>query len=202
MKILNTNKLFASQRLEGWELLGFETRNKYQFMDENKEVIGFAAEQRSGIVGALMRNILGHWRKFEVTFFDNEQKSFMNAIHPFRFFFQRLEVYDVDKKIIGALQQRFSILSKKFDVLDSQNMLLFEMRSPIWKIWTFPFYKMEQEVAIVSKKWSGLLSEVFTDRDQFMIDFKNSSFSESERKLIIATSIFIDLQYFEKKASN
>ena len=54
-------------------------------------------------------------------------------------------------------------------------------------------------MAEVKKKWSGLLSEAFTDKDNFQIEFVDSSLKENERKVVMASSIFIDLMYFEQK---
>ena len=78
--------------------------------------------------------------------------------------------------------------------------MLMTVSSPIWKIWTFPFMRHEREVAKIEKKWSGFLSEAFTDKDKFLVSYNDQSLSEDERKVILAASIFVDLQYFEKKA--
>ena len=200
MDLTIRNKVVVKQVFEAFELMGFETRNKYAIFDEGKKTIGFAAEQRTGILGHLLRQILGHWRKFDVHFFDENRTKFMHAHHPFRFYFQRLEISDADGKKIGTLEQRFSIINKKFDVLDDRDNVILEMRSPLLKFWTFPFYRKGLEIAKVTKKWSGLLAEAFTDKDTFLIDFGTGELSETEKKIILATSIYIDLQYFEKKA--
>ena len=39
-------KLFVKQKFEGFELLGYETRNKYTILDEQGEQVAFAAEQQ------------------------------------------------------------------------------------------------------------------------------------------------------------
>lgn len=44
------------------------------------------------------------------------------------------------------------------------------------------------------------MSEVFTDRDNFVVQIGDQKIENSERLFILATSIFIDLQYFERKA--
>lgn len=200
MDFTSLKKIIVKQKFEGFELLGYETRNKYALLDENENQIGFAAEQGKGFFGFLLRQVLGHWRKFDVHFFDQNKQEFMIAHHPFRFFFQRFEIRDMSGKEIGALQQRFSILSKKFDVEDANGNVLLEMKSPIWKIWTFPFYYQGQEVARVEKKWTGLLAEAFTDKDTFSVNFGKDDLSNEEKMVILATSVFVDLQYFEKKS--
>ncbi|MFG1494829.1 phospholipid scramblase-related protein [Halobacteriovorax sp. ZH4_bin.1] len=200
MDLNQHDKLLVQQVRENWELLGYETRNKYQFLDEAQNPIGYAAEQQKGLLGFIMRQFLGHWRTFDLHFFDQSRNEYMVAKHPFCFFFQRLEILDLNGQMIGSLQQRFSLITKKFDVLDAQGNVIMEMRSPIWKPWTYPFYSRGQEVACVLKKFSGLFSEMFTDRDNFAIDLKSQSLTTEERKIILATSVFIDLVYFERKA--
>lgn len=196
------HKLFVKQKHEMGELFGFETRNKYEVLSEAGQVIAYSAEQQKGFLGFLARQFLGHWRSFEIFFFTPDRKMFMKAIHPFRFFFQRLEIEDAQGKKLGALQQRFAILSKKFDIENESGMVLFEVSSPLWKPWTFPILKVGQEIASVKKKWSGGLTELFTDKDNFAIEYNDPSLSESHRLLILAAAMFVDLQYFERKASS
>lgn len=200
MDISKINQLSVNQVFEGFELLGYETRNKYEILDENNSRVAFAAEQGKGIMGFLFRQMLGHWRKFDIHFFDENRQEFMLAHHPFRFYFQRLEVKTADNRYLGALEKRFSIFTKRFDVLDKHDKVIMQMTSPIWKIWTFPFYYRGNEVARVEKKWSGLLTEAFTDKDKFLISFGNHNLPNDSKMIILAASLFIDLQYFEKKA--
>ena len=86
-------------------------------------------------------------------------------------------------------------------MLDAQGRLLLEMRSGLFKVWTFPFFRGDEEVARIEKKWSGLLTEVFTDADRFRIVL-GGRVSPLERRLLVAAAIFVDLQYFEAKPSS
>jgi len=194
-------RLMVRQRRELAELFGFETRNRYEVVSEAGAPVAYAAEQQKGFLGFLFRQSLGHWRTFEIRFFTPDRVPFMTARHPFRWFFQRLEIYDEGGGLVGAIQQRFSILTKRFDVQDASGKLVMEVSSPFWRLWTFPFMARGAQVACVQKKWSGLLAEAFTDKDNFAIDLGDGALGESERRLILAAAIFIDLQYFEKKAS-
>jgi uncharacterized protein YxjI len=191
--------LFVRQRRELAELIGFETRNKYEVMAEGGAPLGFAAEQQKGILGLILRQLLGHWRTFEIHLFDAQRQLAAKAVHPFRFFFQRLEVYLPEGALIGAVQQRFALLAKRFDVTDAAGRVVMEVRSPIWRIWTFPFVAQGREVARIEKKWSGLLSEAFTDKDNFRVSF-SPGFPPAHRLLVLAAAIFVDVQYFERKA--
>ena len=83
---------------------------------------------------------------------------------------------------------------------DAQGRVILEVSSPIWRIWTFEFRRQGKVVAAVKKRWSGALSEIFTDRDNFLVEFSPGLPIEEERALVLAAAIFIDLQYFEAKA--
>ena len=193
--------LHVQQIREIAEWFGFETRNKYSILDSQNNPIGFAAEQQKGFWGFVFRHFLGHWRRFDIHIFNAQRSPVIIARHPFRWIFQRLEVYEVGGQYLGALQQRFSILTKSFDVEDSRGITLMAVRSPFLKFWTFPFTQRGQEVARIEKKWSGTFSEIFTDRDNFVIQFKDGDLTPIDRNLILAAAFFIDLQYFERKAS-
>lgn len=191
-------KLRQIHELAEW--VGFETRNKYELTDAGGVVLGFAAEQQKGLWGFLLRQWLGHWRRFDIYVFNRDRERALTLRHPFRWFFQRLEVFDQQGAMIGALQQRFSVLHKSFDVEDGRGKVRYEVRSPIWRIWTFTFTKHGREVADVQKRWSGMISELFTDRDNFVLNMHGENLDGEDRLLILAAALFVDLQYFEAKA--
>lgn len=195
------SKLFVKQTFELAEIFGFESRNKYRIFDEGGQDLAFAAEQQKGFLSFIARQFLGHWRTFELHFFNTQRQEFMIANHPFRWFFQRLELREINGRFIGAIQRRFSILTKRFDVQDIQGNTLMEISSPIWRIWTFPFIKQGREVARISKKWSGIGSEIFTDRDNFMVDYFDAKLTNDERALVLASAIYVDLMFFERRGS-
>ena len=188
------------QRRELAEFFGFETRNKYEIQTVDGRIIGFAAEQQKGFLGLLLRQVLGHWRRFEIHVFDEQRQLSLVATHPFRFWLQRLEIVaHPSGQFLGALQQRFALFSKRFDVEDEQRNVAMEVRSPIWKIWTFEFKKMDRVVATLKKRWSGVFKEAFLDADNFEVQFNDGNLRDKERLLLLAAALFVDLQYFEKK---
>lgn len=202
MNLTNYDYLFVRQRYEIGELFGFESRNKYEIVNKEQQPIAFAAEQQKGFFGFLFRQFLGHWRTFDIHLFNPERQLLLIARHPFRIFFQRLELTDSSGTFLGAIQQRFSILSKRFDVIDRHGRVILQVSSPIWKMWTFPFIRGSRKVATVEKKWSGLLTEAFTDKDNFAVKYDDPNLSNEERQLVLAAALFIDLQYFERKAND
>ncbi len=199
-EIIKQNVLLVEQRRELVELIGFETRNQYAITTEGGAMLAYAAEQQKGVLGFLVRQFLGHWRRFDIHVFDTNRDKVLTAHHPFCWIFQRLEVTNAGRRPLGALQQRFALLSKRFDVEDATGTVRMTVSSPLWRIWTFPFMKGSRQVAVVAKKWSGLLTEGFTDKDRFRVEYQDTRLTLEERQLILAAALFIDLQYFERKA--
>lgn len=201
LNLMPYKRLFVRQVRELAELIGFETRNKYQISDENKALVAFAAEESKGFFGFFMRQFLGHWRKFSIHFVDASNQVFMTAHHPFRWYFERLEMTDGSGKFIGAVEKRFSLFTKRFDVQNERGLTVMEVASPIWRIWTFNFMHQGRQIASVQKKWSGLFSEVLTDRDNFMVEFTDPTLSQNERMLVLGAALYVDIIYFEAKGN-
>ena len=202
LDLTESKVLHVKQIREIAEWFGIETRNKYSIQDDRGLQIGYAAEQQKGFFGFLFRQFFGHWRSFDVHFFSRERELVLIGHHPFRWIFQRIELTDAQGSRMGAIQSRFAILSKKFDVENEHGQVILEVQSPIWRIWTFPFSKNGRRVAEVQKRWSGILSEAFTDRDNFRIEYFDPTLDAKERFLILVSAVFVDLIYFERKAGD
>lgn len=194
--------LVVRQKFEIAEHFGFETRNKYQVLDQENREIFFVAEQQKGILGWILRQYLGHWRAYSLHFFDTKRAKVAEAHHPFKFFFQRLDVNDAMGKRVGSLQRRWSFFRRRFDVLDSQDRVLMEVKTGIvmFSKWKYPFKINGRQVAVVDKKFTGVLKELFTDSDNFLVSIEDPKLTGGERLLLIAAAVFIDLTYFENKA--
>lgn len=193
------NSLFVGQVHELAEWFGFETRNKYRIRDNNQNLIGYAAEQQKGIFGFFLRQFLGHWRSFDVHFFTSDRQLVMVGHHPFRWYFERIEVRDSSGKFLGAIQRRFSIFTKRFFVEDENGMTTMEVSSPIWRLWTFKFVRQGVQLAKIQKKWGGIFFEGFTDKDKFLVEYESPILKESEKRVLLVSAVFIDLLYFETK---
>lgn len=200
--LAQANAIYVRQKFEIAEIFGFETRNRYQIQTEDGQQLGYCAEPKVGFGDAIMRQFFGHWRVFNIVGTNMDNRQVFRAHHPFRWFFQRLDVFGAGDRPVGSLQQRFAWLNKKFDFLDTRGRVIMTMTSPFWKIWTFPIQKNGRDVSIIEKKWSGLSKEIFTDADNFRVRFIDGKLTADERLLLLAGAVFTDLLYFETKASS
>ena len=196
--ISQAKNIHVQQVWEGLEMVfGFETRNKYQILDDELRPLAFAAEQSKGILGTILRQIVGHWRAFEIIIFDERREKVFKLDFPFRFFFKSLYVTDFTGNEIGHLKERFAFFRKKFDVYDSNNQLVARINSSFFKLWTFEFFDGQRSLGKVQKKWSGILGEVFTDKDNFVVSYSDPNLPTEVRTLMLATCLMVDIVYFE-----
>jgi hypothetical protein len=187
------------QRKEISEFFGFESRNKYSIHASDGREVAFCAEQGKDFFASLARLFMGHWRTFDLHVFDASRRHVLLATHPFRFFFQQLDVTDPNGVPVGSIVRRWGLFTKAFDVTDPSGRVLLEVRSSFWQIWTFRFVRQGRELGTVEKKWSGFFQEAFTDADKFLVKL-GAELTPSERALVLMAAIYIDLVYFEKKA--
>jgi hypothetical protein len=190
------------QLVEYAELFGVETRNKYRLETAEGAPLGFAAEVAGGLFNFLFRQSFGHWRPFSIQVSDSQGALEYVGKHPFRMFFQRVEVQDRAGVPIGAIQRRWGVLMKAFDVQDRSGKVLFRVRSPFWRIWTFEFKRERVTAAVIVKRWGGIVKEAFTDADRFSVEYKDPAMTTEEKLLVLMAGIYVDLLYFEKKAGS
>jgi hypothetical protein len=196
--LLNSKKLHVQQILEGIEIFtGFETRNKYRILNEDMTPLAFAAEPSTGLSGALMRGVFKHWRSFKIEIFNQERDLLYLAHFPFRWFFKSLYLEKQDGSPLGHLQARFALFYKKFDLCDSRGKVIGRVKSPLFKFWTFEFRQGQRKIGTVQKKWSGTMSELFTDRDNFTVTYAQADLSIEIKVLMLAACLMIDIIYFE-----
>lgn len=191
-------RIMVHQTKEWGEIVvGFESRNKFELRDEEGEKIGLAAEEGGGFGAMLGRQFFGHCRKATVHIYDNSGQQLGRGEKPFRWFFQRMEVFDGDQRL-GAVERKFSWLKRRLVVENAAGEPVMEIVGPILLLGrgTFKLMFQGQEVGRISKKWGGLLREAFTDADIFGVECEPTVPAELRKILLVATFL-IDFTYFE-----
>lgn len=178
-------------------MLGFETKNKYRILDEDMEPIAYAAEESIGMMAAVSRAFFKHFRSFVINIYSHERELMYKAKFPFRWFFKTLHLEDSNGKSMGSLQQRFAFFYKKFDVFDSNGRIVARVKSPLFKMWTFEFEFRNRKIGTIQKKWSGALTEIFTDKDNFIVSFSQPDLTLELKATMMAACLMVDIVYFE-----
>ena len=189
-------QLFVRQRKELAEILiDWETRNQYDVMDANEKPLGTISERAGGMI---RRFLLRSHRGFQIRVTDSDGELVLELTRSFFFLFSDLDVIAPDGRALGSVHRRFGVLYKRYDLRDASGNTFARVKSPRWRLWTFPVVSERGTGdAVITKRWGGVLRETFADADTFLIDYENSSWSDDERTVIFAAAISIDFDFFE-----
>lgn len=199
--LVSLPRLFVKQRKEWLEILtDWETRNKYDLVTEDGRIVGHVAEHGTGIGATLIRLFFKTRRPFEANVWDARRQLVLRFSRPFYWFFSDIFVETAHCRPVGSVHRRFKWLGSLYDIRDPQGRTIGTIRQSFWRIWRFTLVNRRgQEVGEISKRWSGLGREFFTSADTFQIAFGNGPWSASERAVILAAAISIDLDRFEQQ---
>ncbi len=198
-ELASVGGLVIRQKKEWGEILtGFETRNQYTVMDLSGRELGTAVEVGGS---TLLRLFLKALRPFEIRVVGPDQQEILRAVRPFRFYFHEIEVQDGHGRTLGRVQKRFSFARRIYSVYDASGREAFTLFGPIFHPWTFEIHRGGSPVGRITKKWSGIGKELFTDADNFGVAFPAGW--EPQTKLLFLGAVFlVDFVHFENKGNN
>ena len=197
-RLSSISSLVVSQQKEWGEILtGFETKNRYAVSDESGSRLYLAAEEAGS---TLLRLFLKGLRPFTIAVLTEDGQVVLRVMRPFRFYFHRAEVVDSRGQSLGVIERRFSVLRRIYSVLDSSGEEVFQLFGPILHPWTFQIRNDGVEYGKITKTWSGLLKEGFTDADNFGVMFP-AEWDVKLKALFLGAVFLIDFVHFENKGN-
>ena len=192
--LLKHQTLIVRQKVELFEAFTqLETKNQYTVSTPDGHSLLYAYEES----GALGRIFLKNHRPLSIHVVDNKNQPVLTASRRFFWFLSHLHVQDGHGRVVGSLRRRFNLLSRRFTIEDSAGTVLAEIRGPLLRPNTFIIYKQE-EIGRVTKQWSGIGREVFTDADTFRVEMDTTKMNQDFGLLMLASALAIDLDFFEK----
>lgn len=184
----------VSQKKEWGEILtNFETKNRYVISDMSGRQLYWAGEEGGSVI---LRWILKALRPFTIVVLAGDDQVVIRIRRPFRFYFHKAEIVDAHDRLIGTIERRFSVLRRNYTVFNPAGEPEYQLFGPLLKPWTFQIKNDETEYGKITKKWSGLLKEGFTDADNFGVIFPEKW--DVELKALFLGAVFlIDFVHFE-----
>ena len=198
-RLSSISGLVVRQQKEWGEILtGFETKNRYAIFDVSGNRLYLAAEEAGS---TLLRWFLKALRPFTISVLTIDGQIILRVVRPFRFYFHRAEVVDSRGQPLGVIERRFSVLRRIYSVHASSGQEVFQLFGPILRPWTFQIRSEGSEHGKITKKWSGLLKEGFTDADNFGVMFP-VEWDVKLKALFLGAVFLIDFVHFENKGNN
>ena len=196
-ELKGVNTLIIRQKKEWGEILtGFETKNRYEVFDHLNNPLIEALEEGDSALATITRMFLKALRPFTIHLFSPQGAGLFKLIRPFRFYFHELDVCQPNGMLLGKIKRRFDFLRRIYSVMDRNGHEIYQLFGPLLHPWTFQIQKGGQELGKITKKWSGLVKESFTDADNFGITFPKG-IDLSQKAVLLGAVFLIDFVHFE-----
>ncbi|XP_030756136.1 phospholipid scramblase 2 isoform X2 [Sitophilus oryzae] len=202
------DQLLVHQKVEVLEALtGFETKNKFTVKNSLGQKVYYAAEESD----CLTRNCCGPLRPFDMQILDNFKNEIIHLHRPlacdsccFPCCLQSMEVSSPPGTIVGTVEQEWSIFCPSFAVKNASGDTVLRIEGPFCTMSIcgdveFKIMSGDGSVQVgkISKQWSGVIREMFTDTDYFGITFP-MDLDVRMKAVMLGACFLIDAMFFEK----
>ena len=187
------------QRVEPLEMFtGFESANSYDVVDPAGTVIAHAAETTSG----MQRLFMGGGRFETIELRNTGGEIVLRLQEHFSFPFSTHRVTDATGQPRFQIKQRWAWFRRKFAIWGDGNPDM-TVRGPMFRPWTFFVDEgTSRDIGKITKRFSGVGTEMFTDADNFDIEFLGPIAHQEQRLRMLVMGFVVDLKFFEKDSRN
>ncbi|XP_075919758.1 phospholipid scramblase 1-like [Petromyzon marinus] len=201
------DQVLVHQQVELLEaILGFETNNRYVVKNSVGQQVYFAAERTD----CCTRQCCGPLRPFEIQVTDNAGQEVLHLHRPLRCgscccpcCLQEIEVQSPPGTPIGYIVQKWHICLPIFSVLNAEREEVLKIKGPCipCRCCTDVNFKVlakdgETEVGKITKQWTGLVREAFTDAENFGVQFP-MDLDVKVKATLLGACFLIDFMFFE-----
>lgn len=209
------DSIFVDQEIQMLEVMtGYETNNKFAIKNKYGERIFYAYEETN----CCTRNICGPIRPFEMIIVDNRGKEVIHLNRPLRCdcflcfcCLQSMTVEAPPGSVIGKIKEKFRIICPSFKIKNRRNETVLRIEGPCCRkiiccglCGSVDFLITPPDgrtiIGKISKEWSGIVREAFTDTDFFGIMFP-VDLDVRMKAVLLGACILINSMYFERRAS-
>ena len=173
----------------------FKAANNFDVYDpETGELIIECREDRLGTLTRLLRfTDYKRMTPFDIELRTPSGEPIVSVHRGVSLFLSHVSVRDEQGQRLGGFRQKLFSVGGAFSVLGADDRELCMLKGK-WTGWEFSFRAGDQELARVSRKWSGLGKELFTSADNYMLQIAPSVPEGNPlRQLIMAAVMCIDM---------
>ena len=115
------------------------------------------------------------------------------------FWLSKISILDGQGSEIGGIKHKFKLFKPLFHITDAQGAVIAQIKGD-WKAWNFSIVdSAERELGQINKKWNGVMKEVFTTADKYMVSIGKECPEDLNKIAIVAGTITIDMILKESK---
>ena len=176
----------------------FELRNEYTLVDQVGTVIGTATQERQAFLALLARvgSDLDLALPSTIVVRDSNQAPVLELHKPW--FRAAVTATTPDNQVIGSVKVQIRVGKRRFNLLGADGNRIGEVHAQNWRARDFAVFDASgAEVARVTKRWRGLLTESFTDADSYAVEF-SPAIGDPLRTLAFAAALAVDIVMKQK----
>lgn len=209
------DQMLVEQQIELLEaLVDIECANKYRIMNSMNQQVYFATEESELCERLCCKNA----RSFVMHIWDNNLREVMRINRPFQCCAGccwcadsescslRIEIEAPVGQVIGRVKQTKSFWTPHYDITSPNDDVLLKIRGPTCvcdgpccvEDQNFFIYTpdLTNQIGKISKQWSGLIQEMFTNADKFGICFP-MDLDVKMKATLFGALFLIDFMFFE-----
>ncbi|XP_071945547.1 phospholipid scramblase 2-like [Antedon mediterranea] len=197
----------------------WETPNRYQIKNSLGQQVYYAFEESD----VCQRQCCGPSRGFIMHIVDNTNQEVMRVSREFKCCAGCCWCADSDccglevvveapvGQVIGYVRQRGSFWKASYDIMNAEKETVLTILGPccicqgICCTWDQEFKVFStngiDEIGKVSKQWSGLVKEMYTNADNFGVEFA-MDLDVKVKATLVGAVFLIDFMFFEQKQNN
>ena len=174
----------------------FKAANNFDIYNpQTNEQVLQCREDRLGIFTKLLRfTDYKRMTPFDIEVRTPSGQPVLSVRRGISIFLSKVDVLDGDGgRRIGGFKQKLFSIGGAFTVLNETDQPICQLKGK-WTGWDFRFMAADQELAHVSKKWSGIGKELFASADNYVLSISEHVPPNSQiRQLILAAVLCIDM---------
>jgi uncharacterized protein YxjI len=188
MSILTESVLVVNQKVKIIELT-----NEYAVFDQNGTQIGAVRQVGQSKARKVLRALTSVDQflttKLEVA--DADGTVLLKLTRPAKIMKSKVIVTDGSDREIGSIVQQ-NVIGKINFSLEAGGHTVGSINAENWRAWDFSIKdRSGREVARVKKKWEGIVKNVFTTADNYVVNIPNP-LEDPLRSLVVAAALSID----------
>lgn len=188
-ELLNASRLVINQKTKLVELT-----NEYKIFDELGNEIGKIQQEGQTLLKKAARLVssLDQFMTHSLSVYDRAGTKVLELVRPRKMFKSKLEVTAGDGRAAGQIVQKNVFGKIRFDLVASDGRSVGQIRAENWRAWDFAIVdETEREVGRITKKWEGLMKNVFTTADNYVLEIE-SGVTGDLRLLMLASAAGVD----------
>lgn len=178
----------------------FKFANAYKIYNENGDQLG-QVEQRLSIGAKILRLLINKSMlpfKFDIVNANGQVEA--TITRGWTFWMTKINILDASGNMVGRIRQKFAFLKATFIIETPEGIEIAKIVGD-WKAWNFSITdNTGSEIGTITKKWNGVMKEMFTTADKYVVDlipaYNNST---SQKMAVLTAAITIDMALKERK---